>query len=117
MSKWLVSVGYGWLLLTFEASAQEALTPTPQVLVYSTHFVADEMQFQSVEELRTYLLDASHEFYNIGVRDCAAKDRVEELARVMTEVIAERAARRNQDVFVYQFGIGWPEGCAPQRRR
>ena len=76
-----------------------------------TYFVADEMPFESLGELRTYLLTASNDFFNIWIGDCAAKDRVEELMRMMTEVIAERAARTKKSPSIYQFGIGAPPEC------
>ena len=88
-----VAVVTAGLPLVFGAVAQP--TATPEVLLYSTYFVADGMPFESIEELRTYLLVAKNDFFNLGIRDCAAKDRVEELRRMMTEVISERAARRN----------------------
>jgi hypothetical protein len=74
------------------------------------------MPFESIAELRVYLLNASNDFFSIAVRDCAAKGRVEELSRMMTEVIGKRAQRSNRE-FAYQFGVGWPPGCAPDSRR
>ena len=85
---------------------------TPQVYVYATYFMADGRTFGSIEELRNYLLAAPNDFFSIFIADCAGKDHVEELQRMMTKVISERAKQRNQDNFVYQFGVGSPPGCA-----
>ena len=84
---------------------------TSEVLLYSTYFVADGMPFGSIEELRTYLLGATHDFFNLAIRDCAAKDRVKEVERMMQEVISERTARRHQAPFPYAFGFGSPPDC------
>ena len=84
---------------------------SPQVFVYTTHFVADEMRFESIDDLRGYLLGAPNDFYGLFIGDCAAKDRVQELNRMMLEVIAVRAARRNQTGMPIDFGIGSPPEC------
>ena len=74
------------------------------------HFVADGMPFESMEELRTYLLAASNNGFKLSTRDCAANDQ-RELMRVMKEVISERAARRNQRQLLYQCRFGSPAEC------
>jgi len=66
------------------------------VLLFVTYFEVDGMRFESIEDLRTYLLSASSDFMNLDIRDCAARDRVQQLMRVMQEVISDRFARRNQ---------------------
>ena len=101
------------LLAVSGALAQEK--PTPEVLIYSTYFVADGMRFGSIQELRAYLLAATNEFAELSLRDCAAKDLVEEVERMMNEVITERAARRNQPHYNYIFGIGSPPECPWKR--
>ena len=80
------------------------------VLLYSTHFEADATRFELMEDLRTYLLAASNDFFNVAIRDCAASDRVLELTRVMGEVISERFARRGEDG-PYEFGVNSPPEC------
>jgi hypothetical protein len=106
--KWVL-VAAGLLVVALGAAGQARLTP--QVYVYATHFVADQMRFESIEELRTYLLDASNDFFSLRIQVCAAKDRVQELSRMMQEVIAARAARRNQSGMPYNFGVGSPPEC------
>lgn len=65
-------------------------TPTPMVYVYATRFEADGMRFESIDELRTYLLNAPNEIYGVFVRDCAAKGREQEVLKVVIEVAAQR---------------------------
>lgn len=84
---------------------------TPRVLLFPTYYVADGMPFESIDALRTYLLTATNDFYALSIRDCAASGRVEELSRVMMEVIGERAARKGQSQMPINFGVDSPPGC------
>ena len=68
-----------------------------QVLVFSTHFEANGMRFESLEELRDYLLDAPKDFYSILIRDCAVKGREREIRNVVFGALVERRARRGED--------------------
>src|SRR5688572_26719552 len=82
------------------------------VRLYPTHFEADGVRFESIDELRAYLLAAPNDFFNIDLRDCAAKDRVPELWGVMHEVLGERTARSGKTPMPYDAGTSWPAGCA-----
>jgi hypothetical protein len=73
--------------------------------VYSTYFEAGGMRFESIEELRDYLLNAPSDFYNIFFRDCAVKDREEELKNAIFGVLFERLAARGETRPV-QLGVG-----------
>jgi hypothetical protein len=70
--------------------------PTRQVIVYATYFEADGMRFESIEALRDYLVIAPNDFYNIFIHDCAAKEREDELTRVIFGVLSERFKRRGE---------------------
>lgn len=97
----LLAVG---VFLSSPVLAQQS-RPSPQVFVYSTYFEADGMRFDSIEELRNYLLNAPNDFYLIFIRDCAVKGREQELGNVIFGVLAERRARRGAEGPV-NLGIG-----------
>src|SRR5262245_9253660 len=80
----------------FQVHAQQPKTP-PDVLVYATYFEANGIRFESIDELRKYLLNAPNDFYGFLIRDCAAKGREQELKNVVWGVLAERFARRGED--------------------
>src|SRR5436189_2026640 len=67
-----------------------------EVLVYSTYFEADGTRFESIEDLREYLLGAPNDFLGISIRDCAAKSRERELMKVITDVLFMRRAQRGE---------------------
>ena len=104
-----------WLIPGHVIFAQQRPDFTRQeeraVLLYSTHFEADGMRFEAMQDLRAYLLAAPNDFFNMAIRDCAARDRaLEARARVMGEVISERFASRGQQT-PYNFGVSSPPGC------
>jgi len=66
------------------------------VLVYSTYVEANGTQFESIEDLREYLLRAPNDFFGISIRDCAAKGRKQELMKVITDVLLTRRALRGE---------------------
>ena len=68
----------------------------PEVIVYSQYFEADGMRFESVEELREYLLNAPRDFFGVFFRDCAAKGREQELMKLISEVLFKRRAQRGE---------------------
>jgi hypothetical protein len=68
------------------------------------------MRFDSMEGLRTYLLSAPNDFFGLMIRDCAATDRVQELARMMQEVLHDRFVSRGEQG-PYQFGVSSPPQC------
>jgi len=64
-----------------------------EVFVYSTYLELDGMHFESIEQLRTFLLgqsSQSDDFLAISLQDCVADARIEEVTRMMAEVFKER---------------------------
>jgi hypothetical protein len=68
------------------------------------------MRFDSVEALRTYLRSAPNDFFGLTIRDCAVRDRAQELVRMMQEVLSERLVGRG-DQRPYEFGVSSPPQC------
>ena len=84
-------------LVALGVGPQSVAEPSsPEVIVYSQYFEADGMRFESVEELREYLLSAPRDFYGVFFRDCAAKGREQELMKVISEVLFKRRAQREE---------------------
>ena len=65
-------------------------------MVYSTYFEADGTRFESIEDLREYLLRAPNDFFGISIRDCAARGQEQELMKVITDVLFMRRAQRGE---------------------
>jgi hypothetical protein len=96
--------------MAFGQSQAPSDTTSREVLLYVTHFEADGMRFESMEELRTYLLSAPNDFLGLTIRDCAARDRVQELVRIMKEVLSQRFVGRAEQR-PYEFGVSSPPQC------
>ena len=75
------------LLLTCGVSSQQK---TYSVIVHAAYFEADGMRFESIEQLRTYLLGASHDFRGVTFIGCDAAARGDEVSRMMGEVARKR---------------------------
>ena len=63
---------------------------TYSIIVHAMYLEADGMRFESIEQLRTYLLGASHDFRHITFDGCAAMARGDEVSRMMGEVARKR---------------------------
>ncbi len=76
--------------------ANNLLAQDTVVSIYVNHLEANGMRFESVEELRQYLLSADNDFFGVFVGECGAQSRQPEVMRVVTEVLGRRLAARGQ---------------------
>jgi hypothetical protein len=95
-----------WLLAALTFSAGAVLAQGRDVIIYRSHVEADGMRFESIEELREYLLRAPNDFFGVFVRECEATSRQSEVMRVVVEVLNERMAARGQRGVPVQLGMG-----------
>jgi len=109
----VLAILVSWLApahMVFGQSPALSDTRSREVQLYVTHFEADGMRFESLEDLRTYLLSAPNDFFALTIRDCAASDRVQELMRIMLEVLSKRFVGRGAPQ-AYEFGVSSPPQC------
>jgi hypothetical protein len=86
--------------------ADHSLAEDRKVSIYVSHLEADGMRFESVEQLREYLLRAPNDFFGVFVEECEAKSRQSEVMRVVVEVLNQRLKARGQRGVPVNLGIG-----------
>ena len=85
------------LVVSFHPASAQA----QRIEIYVDRLEVAGMHFETMKQLREYLLTAPTDVSAIGVSDCVTPERIGEVQRVVIEVLSERiAARGGQRSFV-----------------
>ena len=74
----------GVALLPCAAQAQRLVD------VYVTHVETDGTRWDSLEEMRSYLLTSPRVYFGVYIRECAAKKREVEVMTIVLDVLRKR---------------------------